>query len=88
MEAVTEQQEEKVTLFCQGCQEGCRKDQAHLSPAEDREDQEVKEEVEEDVVGKEDKEDKEDEGTNNNCLPAAVSMDEMELLKKLEEANR
>ena len=25
---------------------------------------------------------------NNNCLPPAVTMDEMELLKKLEEANR
>ena len=25
---------------------------------------------------------------NNNCLPSAVTMDEMELLKKLEEANR
>ena len=27
-------------------------------------------------------------GDNNNCLPQAVTMDEMELLKKLEEANR
>ena len=27
-------------------------------------------------------------GDNNNCLPPVVTMDEMELLKKLEEANR
>ena len=40
---------------------------------------------------KEEKEVKEVEkglGDNNNCLPPAVTMDEMELLKKLEEANR
>ena len=30
----------------------------------------------------------EEVGDNNNCLPSAVTMDEMELLKKLEEANR
>ena len=36
-----------------------------------------------------DKEDKEDQaGGNNNSLPAQVSVDELELLKKLEEANR
>ena len=38
---------------------------------------------------REDKEDKEDQaGANNNSLPAQVSVDELELLKKLEEANR
>ena len=38
---------------------------------------------------KEVKEEKEVElGDNNNCLPPVVTMDEMELLKKLEEANR
>ena len=38
---------------------------------------------------KEKKEEKEVElGDNNNCLPPVVTMDEMELLKKLEEANR
>ena len=36
-----------------------------------------------------DREDKEDQaGANNNSLPAQVSVDELELLKKLEEANR
>ena len=49
---------------------------------------EVKEEKEEKEV-KEVKEEKEVElGDNNNCLPPVVTMDEMELLKKLEEANR
>ena len=40
--------------------------------------EEVKEKVEKEVELVE----------NNNCLPPAVTMDEMELLKKLEEANR
>ena len=36
-----------------------------------------------------DKEDTEDQaGANNNNLPAQVSVDELELLRKLEEANR
>ena len=41
--------------------------------------------------GQEEKEEEkkvEEVGDNNNCLPPAVTMDEMELLKKLEEANR
>ena len=41
--------------------------------------------------GQEEKEEEkkvEEVGDNNNCLPSAVTMDEMELLKKLEEANR
>ena len=50
---------------------------------------EGKKEGEEVKVEKEVKEEKEVElGDNNNCLPPAVTMDEMELLKKLEEANR
>ena len=36
-----------------------------------------------------DKEDEEDQtGANNNNLPTQVSVDELELLRKLEEANR
>ena len=34
------------------------------------------------------KEEKVEAGANNNSLPAQVSVDELELLKKLEEANR
>ena len=50
---------------------------------------EGKKEGEEVKVEKEVKEEKEVElGDNNNCLPPVVTMDEMELLKKLEEANR
>ena len=48
-----------------------------------REGEEVKE-VKEVKVEKEEK----GLGDNNNCLPPAGTMDEMELLKKLEEANR
>jgi len=53
---------------------------------------EGKKEGEEVKVEKEEKEVKEKKevelGDNNNCLPPVVTMDEMELLKKLEEANR
>ena len=44
-----------------------------------KEEKEVKEKVEKEEV---------ELVENNNCLPPAVTMDEMELLKKLEEANR
>ena len=54
-----------------------------------KEGEEVKVEVKEEKEVKEVKEEKEVElGENNNCLPPVVTMDEMELLKKLEEANR
>ena len=49
---------------------------------------EGKEEVKEEKEEKEVKEVEKGLGDNNNCLPPAVTMDEMELLKKLEEANR
>ena len=38
--------------------------------------------------GKKEEKEVKELGDNNNCLPPAVTMDEMELLKKLEEANR
>ena len=54
-----------------------------------KEGEEVKVEEKEEKEVKEVKEEKEVElGDNNNCLPSVVTMDEMELLKKLEEANR
>ena len=60
------------------------------SPVEQLETVEVKEVVDNKDVKKaeESVEDKAEVVENNNCLPPAVTMDEMELLKKLEEANR
>ena len=55
----------------------------------DNKDVKKKESVEDKVEEVEDKVKVEDKVVeNNNCLPPAVTMDEMELLKKLEEANR
>ena len=75
--------------------EGLKSSTPESFSAEERkkEDEEVKE-VKEKKVEKEkeklvEKEKEEVELVeNNNCLPPAVTMDEMELLKKLEEANR
>ena len=73
--------------------EGLKSSTPESFSAEERkkEDEEVKE-VKEKKVEKEKEELVEKEevelAENNNCLPPAVTMDEMELLKKLEEANR
>ena len=53
-----------------------------------KEGEEVKVETEEKEVTEKKVETEVELGDNNNCLPPAVTMDEMELLKKLEEANR
>ena len=53
-----------------------KKEEKEVRELVEKEDKEVKEKVEVELV------------ENNNCLPPAVTMDEMELLKKLDEANR